>query len=286
MEPKAQVSLDYQTDGTAWSTTRLVQDADGRFFIEQRYGADDESSSPVERYPFDEARFRLRPGVWVEAMQHVARLRGQDGPAQAATDVELARTLTSLLRTADSSTQQWVFKALWSVRSAAVPFLVEMFAGNDQSSAHAAVCALLTFGEDACQAIPLLVSSYPGGDATARELILHVLSQIKEEESLPTTLIRLAIHGYERDRLIFEARRILEGQDDRDEVVRILADALRSPEEVVRKAALLGLHQLGRAAVPAVPAIQELILSEPRALIRRMADNALMRIRVDGGDVR
>lgn len=270
MDPKAKVTLDYQSDGTAWGGTSLVQDADDQLFIEHS-GCDHDGNFSSRRQPWDEARASLQPHVWIKAVREVARLQGRVDVS----DDELVSSLLTLMESRNGASQDWAIRAVTSIGSSAIPQLVRVLVGDSPVSASVATRALIALGDEAIPAVPLLIVAYSNSKSPARDVLMGVLAQIKLQDGVIKTIIGLAVRGYERDRLMSEARRLLEEQTDADELARLLSDALRQSDQAVRKGALLALYQLGHQAAVAAPAVRELLATEADALIRRMANNAL-----------
>jgi lipopolysaccharide biosynthesis regulator YciM len=279
MEPKTRVPLDFQTDGTAWFTMTLVQDPEGRFFIESA------GSNGEDRFPLGEAKRRIRPSVWVKAMQEAARLREQSGQTPHISDADLVCSLFELLQSADQSAQDWAIAVFSSLQSAALPKLIEAIGADDQSLASVASRALISLAERddwAGQAVPLLTETYcqkPHVD----ESIMRLLLRLRKEDGLLKAVTELANQGYERGRLTAEARGIVVDRPTYDSLVPLLWQGLSSSDKAIREGALLALHETSKkGSAVARRIVRELLRTEADPFIRSRTANlrrALCRVR-------
>ena len=154
-----------------------------------------------------------------------------------------------------------------------LPILTETLDDDDSEVRIAAAKALGDFGPLADVAIPALSRSLKGDDDNMTQAVINSLLRIGDQA---TPTLKEQLNSDDTITRLYAADAVWRITEDSSEILPTLIAVLSDGDVEDRELAALGLTYLGRQALPAVPAIQELVNNKDNQRYLTMARLALL----------
>ena len=154
-----------------------------------------------------------------------------------------------------------------------IPILTETLDDGDSEVRIAAAKALGDFGPLADVAIPALSRSLRGDDDNMTQTVINSLLKIGDQA---TPTLKEQLNSDDTITRLYAADAVWRITEDSSEILPTLIAVLSDGDVKDRELAALGLTYLGRQALPAVPAIQELVNNRDNQRYLTMARLALL----------